>query len=423
MQTLMTVLLVIAIVLLAAVLGAVIYFGKKNAQKDTSQENERIISEIRESSKPIGEIKAQIEGIRSSQLTSDQILRQELSKSLSDNREELSKSIEAFRRSQTDTMESGFGSVRNTMNEKLGEIKGVVDEKMQKTLNERLDSNFKQIGEQLSELYKTLGELNQLSGGVQDLNRTLSNVKTRGIWGEQQLAAILEDTMSSSQYEKNVATKRGSSDRVEFAVRLPSSTGDKKSFAYLPIDSKMPSDIYNKILDASEACDPAAVAAGVKELEQRIKAEAKSISSKYIDPPYTTDFAIMFLPTEGLYAEVLRIDGLSEWCQQNEKIMIAGPTTITALLNSLRVGFANVALNEKSAEVLKLLMAVKAQYQKFGTQIDKVMKQLDSARSGVDELKHRSDIIQKKMGSVGELNSDEAERVLGQVGVLTVSDD
>ncbi len=423
MQTLMTVLLVIVIVLLAVVIAVVVYFGKKNAVKDNSAENERILSEIRDNARPLGEIKAQLDGIHTAQLTSDQILRQELSKSLSDNREELSKSIDSFRRSQSDMMESGFGSVRNTMNEKLGEIKGVVDEKMQKTLNERLDSNFKQIGEQLSELYKTLGELNQLSGGVQDLNRTLSNVKTRGIWGEQQLAAILEDTMSSAQYEKNVATKRGSSDRVEFAVKLPSSTGDKKTFTYLPIDSKMPSDIYNKILDASEACDSAAVAAGVKELEQRIKAEAKSISSKYIDPPYTTDFAIMFLPTEGLYAEVLRIDGLSEWCQQSEKIMIAGPTTVTALLNSLRVGFANVALNEKSAEVLKLLMAVKAQYQKFGTQIDKVMKQLDSARSGVDELKHRSDIIQKKMGSVGKLDSDEAERVLGQVGVLTVSDD
>lgn len=423
MQILTIILLIVAIALLGAVLGAVVYFGKKNATKDNSQENERILSEIRETSKPMGEIKAQLDTLQNSQLTSDQILRQELSKSLSDNREELSKSIEASRKSQSEAMDSGFNSVRNIMNEKLGEIKGVVDEKMQKTLNERLDSNFKQIGEQLSELYKTLGELNQLSGGVQDLNRTLSNVKTRGIWGEQQLAAILEDTMSSSQYEKNVATKRGSSDRVEFAVKLPSSTGDKKSFTYLPIDSKMPSDIYNKILDASEACDSAAVAAGVKELEQRIKTEAKSISSKYIDPPYTTDFAIMFLPTEGLYAEVLRIDGLSEWCQSSEKIMIAGPTTITALLNSLRVGFANVALNEKSAEVLKLLMAVKTQYQKFGTQIDKVMKQLDSARSGVDELKHRSDIIQKKMGSVGELDSDEAERVLGQAGVLSVSSD
>ncbi len=346
-------------------------------------------------------IEAQLDGIERSMAVSDKLLR-----------EELSNALDASRRSSAQSMESGFYGIQSTLNDKLDTIRSTVDEKMTKTLNERLDSNFKQIGEQLAELYKSLGELNSLSGGVMDLNRTLSNVKARGIWGEQQLAAILEDTMTHSQYDRNVITKRGSQDRVEFAVKLPSGTSSDK-FTYLPIDSKMPSDIYKRIYDASRACDPEAVAAASKELELRIKSEAKTISSKYIDPPNTTDFAIMFLPTEGLYAEVLRIDGLSEWCQTNEKIMIAGPTTVTALLNSLRVGFRNVALNEKSLEVMRLLMAVKTQYLKFGEQIENVRTRLNSALKSADELKHRSDIIQRKMSTIDELDNSDSAKLLG----------
>ncbi len=346
-------------------------------------------------------IEAQLDGIERSMAVSDKLLR-----------EELSNALDASRRSSAQSMESGFYGIQSTLNDKLDTIRSTVDEKMTKTLNERLDSNFKQIGEQLAELYKSLGELNSLSGGVMDLNRTLSNVKARGIWGEQQLAAILEDTMTHSQYDRNVITKRGSQDRVEFAVKLPSGTSSDK-FTYLPIDSKMPSDIYKRIYDASRTCDPEAVAAASKELELRIKSEAKTISAKYIDPPNTTDFAIMFLPTEGLYAEVLRIDGLSEWCQTNEKIMIAGPTTVTALLNSLRVGFRNVALNEKSLEVMRLLMAVKTQYLKFGEQIENVRTRLNSALKSADELKHRSDIIQRKMSTIDELDNSDSAKLLG----------
>lgn len=357
-------------------------------------------------SKSIISIEAQLEALERSIAVSNKLLR-----------EELSNSLEASRRSASSAMESGFYGITSIMNDKLDAIKGTVDEKMTKTLNERLDSNFKQIGEQLSKLYKSLGELSSLSGGVMDLNRTLSNVKARGIWGEQQLAAILEDTMTRSQYDRNVITKRGSADRVEFAVKLPSGTSPDK-FTYLPIDSKLPSDIYKRIYDASRACDAEAVAAASKELELRIKSEAKTISSKYIDPPFTTDFAIMFLPTEGLYAEALRIDGLSEWCQTNAKVMIAGPTTITALLNSLRVGFRNVALNEKSLEVMQLLMAVKTQYIKFGEQIENVRLRLNSALKSADELKHRSDIIQRKMSSIDELNQDDSMKLLGMEDFL-----
>lgn len=380
MEYVIAALLVILLILLAAVL-----ISLKKGQND----------------RKLLAIEAQLEGIERSMAVSDKLLR-----------EELSNALDSSRRSSAQSIESGFYGIQSTLNDKLDAIKSTVDEKMTKTLNDRLDSNFKQIGDQLLELYKSLGELSRLSGGVMDLNRTLSNVKARGIWGEQQLGAILEETMTHSQYDQNVITKKGSQDRVEFAIKLPSGQ-DSRSITYLPIDSKMPSDIYKRIYDAASLCDSEAVAAAARELELRIKSEAKTISSKYIDPPFTTDFAIMFLPTEGLYAEVLRIDGLSEWCQTNEKVMIAGPTTITALLNSLRVGFRNVALNEKSLEVMRLLMAVKAQYQKFGEQIENVRSRLNSALKSADDLKHRSDMIQRKMSTIDELENSDSVKLLG----------
>lgn len=308
-------------------------------------------------------------------------------------------------------IQSSLEKLQNSNEEKLDKIQGVVNEKLDKTLNERLDSNFKQIGDSLGELYKSLGELNKLSTGVIDLNKTLSNVKTRGTWGEIQLKSILEQTMVNSQYDINVATKKNSNDRVEFAIRIPSRE-DNNTFIYLPIDSKMPSDIYNKIVDASATSNQDLLNAAYKELEQRIKTEARTIRDKYIDPPNTTDFAIMFLPTEGLYAEALRINGLAEWCQSNCKIVISGPTTITALLNSLRLGFSNMALTKKSQEVLKLLQAIKTQYQTFNELIEKTQKKLHEAVSSTDKLKERTEIIQRRMAKVEQLDLKEADDLL-----------
>lgn len=311
-----------------------------------------------------------------------------------------------------ETVIQALKEIQNANDKRLNDIQRSVNEKLDKSLNERLDSSFKQIGDQLSTLYKSLGELQSLSSGVSDLQKTLSNVKTRGIFGEFQLRSILMDIMDSSQYEENVATKNKSSDRVEFAVKIPDKD-DSRAFIYLPIDSKFPSDIYNKIVDASNSADSDGLKHAVKELEQRIKAEARTIRDKYIDPPNTTDFAIMFLPTEGLYAEVIRISGLTEWCQNECKIVISGPTTLVALLNSLSIGFRYLTVNKNSKEILKTLSAVKAQYEKFGQLILKTQKKLQEAQSAADDLQSRNEMIQKKLSRVEVMDETDSSKVLG----------
>lgn len=311
-----------------------------------------------------------------------------------------------------ETVIQALKEIQNANDKRLNDIQRSVNEKLDKSLNERLDSSFKQIGDQLSTLYKSLGELQSLSSGVSDLQKTLSNVKTRGIFGEFQLRNILMDIMDSSQYEENVATKNKSSDRVEFAVKIPDKD-DSRAFIYLPIDSKFPSDIYNKIVDASNSADSDGLKYAVKELEQRIKAEARTIRDKYIDPPNTTDFAIMFLPTEGLYAEVIRISGLTEWCQNECKIVISGPTTLVALLNSLSIGFRYLTVNKNSKEILKTLSAVKAQYEKFGQLILKTQKKLQEAQSAADDLQSRNEMIQKKLSRVEVMDETDSSKVLG----------
>ena len=283
---------------------------------------------------------------------------------------------------------------------KLNEMRGLVDEK----LNTRLDENFRQVGDQLSKLYLSLGELNTLSTGIQDLNKTLTNVKTRGTWGEVQLERILEQTMASNQYAKNMNTKPGSNDRVEFAVILP---GNGENM-YLPIDSKFPADIYNHIMDASTREE---LIAARKELRTRILNEAKTIKQKYIEPPYTTDYAVLFLPTEGLYAEVLRINDLAEECQRIG-VMLAGPTTITALLNALQQGFRNYELSKKSVEISRLLEAIKAQFNIFDEDMEKTLKKLHEAEEATNKVKKRSDIIRGKMKSIAQTDINASDQLL-----------
>lgn len=312
--------------------------------------------------------------------------------------------------SVTRTLTESMDRLQSSNEEKLDQIRGVVDEKLDKTLNERLDTNFKMVGDQLGLLYKSLGELQALSSGVSDLNRTLANVKTRGVWGEVQLGRILEQTMTKSQYAVNVVTKPNSDDRVEYAVLFPAQDGSGEQ-VYLPIDAKFPSDIYNRIIEAGESGDTKVMAAVTQELKFRILDEARTIRDKYLSPPHTTNYGIMFLPTEGLYAEVLRIDGLTEKCQQIG-VIVAGPTTITAILNSLQAGFRNVALSKKSFEVMKLLEAVKTQFAKLDDEVERTQKKLSDATKSTDRLRHRTELIQRRMRNVTELDAAEARKLL-----------
>ncbi|MBQ3588368.1 MAG: DNA recombination protein RmuC [Oscillospiraceae bacterium] len=267
------------------------------------------------------------------------------------------------------TMEKRVADMQASNEKKLEEMRLTVDEKLQKTLEERINQSFKMVSDRLDRVYKSLGEMQKVGAGVDDLKRVLSNVKTRGILGEVQLGAILEEILSPEQYEVNIATKKGSSDRVEFAVRLP---GDDETPVYLPIDAKFPLDAYQKLLDAYDSADPVQVETAVKELRTRIKGFAKDIRTKYIDVPYTTEFAIMFLPVEGLYAEVVRHGMVEEL--QKDKINIAGPTTMAALLNSLQMGFKTLAIQKSSGQVWKVLGEVKTEFEKFETVLDKAQK-------------------------------------------------
>ncbi len=310
---------------------------------------------------------------------------------------------------QEKIMERLVASVE-TMNrvngEKLSEIHRNINERLDKSLNERLDSSFEKIGQQLGSLYKAVGELQSLTNGVENLNRTLSNVKTRGTWGEMQLEQILANIFPDSLYDKNVQIKKNSQERVEFALKIPDKTDGGRSI-YLPIDSKFPADLYAKIQEAAAGADRKGVETAVRELEGRIKSEARDISTKYINAPDTTDFAIMFLPSEGLYSEVLRIPGLAEYCQRELKVVISGPTTLSALLNSLAVGFKFLTVSRNTQEVLRVLQNVRGQYEKFGDLIDKTQRNLDLAVRSTDEMKKRTDLIQKRLDKVSALEGPE----------------
>ncbi len=294
---------------------------------------------------------------------------------------------------------------------KLEQMRLTVDEKLTDTLSKRLDSSFKVVGEQLKSVHESLGEMHKLAGSVGDLQRVLTNVKSRGTWAEVQLGNILAQTLTKEQYECNVSTKNDTK-RVEFAVKIPSRDDDRE-FVWLPIDSKFPQEDYIRICDAAENADKAAMDMAVKALEQTVKNQAKTIAELYIDVPNTTDFAIMFLATEGLYAEVLRRPGLCEEIQNKYRVMICGPTTITAFLNTLRVGFRTIALDKKAAEVWKVLGAVRTQYDKFELLLAKTKKKIDEAGSTIEDAQKRNSIIQKNLKSVELIDSARADDILG----------
>lgn len=286
--------------------------------------------------------------------------------------------LENIRRSVDEKLES----IRRENLRQLDEMRQTVDEKLQKTLEEKMNKSFSLVNERLEQVYKGLGEMQTLAAGVGDLKKVLSNVKTRGILGEIQLGAILSEILSKEQYEENIATKKGSKNVVEFAIKLPS---DGAGTVYLPVDSKFPGDTYSALRDAVESCDKQRIESAQKALVQRIKGEAKDIHDKYIDPPNTTEFAIMFLPFEGLYSEVVNM-GLVEVLQREYKVNIAGPSTMAALLNSLQMGFKTLAVQKRSAEVWKILGGVKTEFDKFNDVLVMTQQRLDQANKELDKL-------------------------------------
>lgn len=304
------------------------------------------------------------------------------------------------------TMEARITAMQTDNGKRLDEMRRTVDEKLQKTLEEKLQQSFSRVSEQLESVYKGLGEMQALATGVGDLKKVLSNVKTRGILGEIQLGAILEQLLAPEQYEENVATVKGSANRVEYAVKLP---GDGSSPVYLPIDAKFPIDAYNALLDAYDAADAAQAETAAKQLEQRIRLFAKDIHTKYIHVPETTDFGIMFLPVEGLYAEVVR-RGMVERLQNEFKVIVAGPTTMAALLNSLQMGFRTLAIQKRSSEVWDVLSAVKQEFETFGAALVQTQKRLNQASNDLENLVGvRTRQIQRRLRGVTLLPDAQAK--------------
>jgi DNA recombination protein RmuC len=301
---------------------------------------------------------------------------------------------------------------------KLEEMRKTVDEKLNATLEARLGESFKMVSERLDQVHRGLGEMQGLATGVGDLNRMLTGVKTRGIWGEVQLGNLLEQVLTPQQYAARVKVKRGSDVEVDFAIRLPG-RGDAHEIVWLPIDAKFPREDYERLLDATERGDKSAADAAASQLENRIKFEARSIRDKYIDPPGTTDFALMYLPTEGLYAEVLRRPGLSEALQRDCRVTVAGPTTLSAILNSLQMGFRTLAIEKRSSEVWTVLGAVKTEFDKFGGVLDKVKKKLDEASNTIHETGTRTRQIQRRLKDVQSLPAEASIAIIGAIEIAS----
>ncbi|MEN8142604.1 MAG: DNA recombination protein RmuC [Thermodesulfobacteriota bacterium] len=312
-----------------------------------------------------------------------------------------------------DVLDTQIKSLQQSNEKKLDQMRETVDEKLQTTLEKRLGESFKLVSERLESVQKGLGEMQTLATGVGDLKRVLTNVKARGTWGEVQLGAILEQVLTPDQYEKNVKTREGSHDHVEYAIKLPGPDDDVDNVVWLPIDSKFPQEDYLRLANAADVADTEGMEKALAALSRSVQNSAKDISAKYLDPPQTTDFAIMFLPTEGLYAEVLRQPGLVEKLQQDFRVVVTGPTTLSATLSSLRMGFRTLAIEKRSSEVWKVLAAVKTEFGKFGGILDKVKKQLDTAANTIDQTGVRTRAMERKLKEVEQLPTGESEKLLG----------
>ncbi len=322
--------------------------------------------------------------------------------------------LDALRR----TVDEKLAALQQDSSQRLEEMRRTVDEKLQGTLEQRLGEAFRMVGERLEAVQRGLGEMQTLASGVGDLKKVLANVKVRGTWGEIQLGSLLAQVLAPEQYAVNVATRPHASERVEFAVRLPGS--ERGQEVLLPIDSKFPLEDYQRLVEAAERADAAGVEESARQLEARIKACAQDIRDKYLNPPTTTDFGILFLPTEGLYAEVARRSGLIELLQREQRVVVAGPTTLAALLNSLQMGFRTLAIQKRSGEVWQVLGAVKAEFGKFGEVLAAVEKKLVEASNKLGAVGTRSRAIERRLQTVQELPAGEAQALLLQDAALTL---
>jgi len=311
------------------------------------------------------------------------------------------------------TVEQRLTKLQEDNGQRLEQMRQTVDEKLQGTLEKRLGESFKLVSERLEQVHKGLGEMQSLALGVGDLKKVLTNVKTRGIWGEVQLGNLLDQMLTPDQYLANAACRPGSAERVEYVVRMPG-RGDGDEEVWLPIDAKFPREDYERLLDAADRADPEAVEEASRALEARVKQFAKDIATKYINPPRTTDFAILFLPTEGLYAELLRRPGLADQLQRDWRVNLCGPTTLGALLNSLQMGFRSLAIQKRSSEVWQVLGAVKTEFAKYGEVLDKVQKKLTEASNTIEEVSVRKRAIDRKLRSVDALDAGAAQLLLGE---------
>lgn len=337
-----------------------------------------------------------------------------------ENRKEISENLERMQNSNTKSLEllrSGnekkLEQMRQSNEKSLEEMRETVDEKLKASVEKRFNESFKSISTQLTQVYQGLGEMKNLATGVGDLKKVMEGVKTRGIYGEVQLGAIIEDILNKAQYEENVITKKGSSDRVEFAIKMPGK--DSESLVYLPIDSKFPVENYSRLLAAYDNGDKTEIEKFSKALAVDVKEQAKKISTKYLDPPMTTDFGIMFVPTESLYAEILRIPGLSDEVRQKYHVSVTSPSTLPVALNGLLMGFKTVAIEKRSAEVWQTLGAVKTQFGKFGDLLEGVQKKLQESANKIESAKTTSRSIERKLREVEELPEAESVKLIGEV--------
>jgi DNA recombination protein RmuC len=396
--------------ILLALFNLIVMIRKRNPADISPQMNEVESSMLR--------FESSLEKSEKSQKDEFERNRRENQETALANRQEMSKSLQTFElkfaqnlKGIQDTIDKQLRNIREDNTKQLGEMRKTVDEKLQSTLEKRLGESFKQVSERLEQVHKGLGEMQTLASGVGDLKKVLSNVKTRGVLGEYQLGNILEQILTPDQYSINVATKKGSQAHVEYAIKLPGKSTD--DVVWLPVDSKFPIESYEVLLQAYEQGIPEQIEIAQKVLVKAVEGFAKDISEKYLDPPFTTDFGIMFLPVESLYAEVLRHPGLFETLQRTYRITVTGPTTLSALLNSLQMGFRTLAVQKRSSEVWKVLGAVKAEFDNFSVHLKRVRKQLDTATGTLDKLQTtRTNQIKRRLRDVETLDGTESKDIL-----------